>query len=109
MHFAAYGNRGSEISDSGKVVNAYAIDDCIKDQKVTFIKMDVEGAEYDTIYGARHTISKWKPDMAISVYHKPQDIVDLLQLCLDINPDYMFYFKHYTLGETETVAFAISR
>jgi FkbM family methyltransferase len=49
----------------------------LKLDQVDFIKMDIEGAEPNALRGGKQTISKWKPRMAISVYHKPGDPVDV--------------------------------
>ena len=44
--------------------------------------MDIEGAEYEALLGARGTISKYRPGLAISLYHRP---ADLWQIPLLIN------------------------
>jgi FkbM family methyltransferase len=49
----------------------------LKLDKVDFIKMDIEGAEPNALRGGKQTIEKWKPRMAISVYHKPGDPVEV--------------------------------
>jgi FkbM family methyltransferase len=41
--------------------------------EVHFIKMDIEGAEENALHGAKETIAKHKPRMALSTYHRPQD------------------------------------
>ena len=38
-----------------------------------FIKADVEGAEIDLIFGAEKTIRELSPNLAIAVYHKPEN------------------------------------
>jgi FkbM family methyltransferase len=43
----------------------------LKLEKVDFIKMDIEGAEPNAVIGARQTIQKYHPRLAMSVYHQP--------------------------------------
>jgi FkbM family methyltransferase len=72
----------------------------------TFIKMDIEGAEHAAIEGAKEIIGSRRPKLAISAYHKPEDIYDLPRLIYDMNPDYRFALRHYTKGCLETVLYA---
>jgi hypothetical protein len=69
--------------------------------------MDIEGSEHNAILGAEQTIKKWKPKMAVSVYHRREDMFDLLLLLKSFVPDYKFFLRHYTDNQTETVLYAI--
>lgn len=82
------------------------LDSIVKGEKVTFIKMDIEGAEEKALLGARHTIMEQKPKLAICIYHKPEDIIELPALVLKMRPDYKIAFRHYSLRDTETVMYA---
>lgn len=82
------------------------IDTVLKGEKVTYIKMDVEGSESETLYGARESIRKWKPKLAVCVYHKPFDIIKLPLQIIDLNPDYKFSLRHYASNLCETVLYA---
>lgn len=73
----------------------------------TFIKMDIEGAEKQALLGAEYTIRTHKPKLAICVYHKPQDIYELPELVLQMNPAYQLYLRHYSNATTETVLYAL--
>ena len=84
-----------------------ALDEVLDKKRVTFIKMDIEGAEREAILGAKKIISEQKPKLAISVYHHPKDILVLPKLILHINGDYTFYLRHYALSTSETVLYAI--
>jgi FkbM family methyltransferase len=56
--------------------------------RVDFIKMDIEGAELQALAGARHTIARWKPRLAIAVYHSPGDREAIPTLVRSMRPDY---------------------
>jgi FkbM family methyltransferase len=88
--------------------NINTIDNLINEE-VDYIKLDIEGAEQDTIEGAAKTIKKYKPILAICIYHKAQDWYKIPQKVLDINPDYNIYLRHYMEGIYETVMYFIPR
>lgn len=90
-------------------VTTLSIDDFVKEEKlpkVDLIKMDIEGAELDALRGAEETIRTFKPRLAISVYHKPNDIVDIPLYLNDLGLGYEFFLDHFTIYEGETVLFA---
>jgi FkbM family methyltransferase len=76
-------------------------------QSLTFLKMDIEGAELSAIHGAKKTIKKFHPRLAISVYHNPGDLWRIPRAILDVRSDYSVYIRHYTEGVVETVMFFI--
>ena len=75
--------------------------------KPNFIKVDIEGGERDFLIGAEKTISKHKPQIAICVYHKPEDFFNLVELVLNMNKKYKVYFRHHSFGFTESVMYFI--
>lgn len=75
----------------------------------TFLKMDIEGAEGAAIEGAKRSIYKHHPKLAISVYHKVDDFWKIPLQVLAIREDYDIFMRHYTEGFTETVMFFIPK
>ncbi|MBQ9365659.1 MAG: FkbM family methyltransferase, partial [Schwartzia sp.] len=101
-------NDSSRLSDEGEIeVPVASIDEELRGKGVTFIKMDIEGAESRALEGAQMTIKKDKPKLAICVYHKNEDIIDIPRLILSYNDEYRFYLRHYTFWGEETVLYAI--
>jgi len=92
-------------SSSAKTVT---IDDFIskKQVEVDFIKMDIEGSEMDALKGAEKTIRKFKPKLAISIYHSLDDFVNIPKWITELNLGYMLYLEHYTIHNEETVIYA---
>jgi len=88
-------------------VEVDAIDNILNGRRVTYISMDIEGAESQAILGAEQSIKKWKPKMAVSVYHKREDLFALLLLIKSFVSEYKFYLRHYTDNQTETFLYAI--
>lgn len=74
--------------------------------RVDFIKMDIEGIEEAALLGAADTIRRWKPKLAISAYHRPEDLVNLPARILHLHPDYRLYLDSYTLFDQEIVVYA---
>lgn len=77
--------------------------------RVDFIKMDVEGAELGALIGATGVIRAFKPRLAISGYHKPEDLWEIPQKLKDLNPRYELTFGHHSPVHWESVFYAAQR
>lgn len=108
LRFRSQGRGGSITANGEMSVEVESIDYFVK-EPVTFIKLDVEGAEYQALLGAEHTIASYKPKLAICTYHKLEDIWELPSLIHEMNPEYRFYLRHYSFAENETVLYAMPR
>lgn len=86
-----------------------SIDDFVKNNnisKVDFIKMDIEGAEPFALKGAVETIKRFKPQLAIAIYHSMDDFVNIPAWIAGLNLGYKLYLGHYTIHSEETIIFA---
>lgn len=100
--------QASKVCSTGSVcINANSIDNILDGRPATYIKLDVEGSELETLNGATNTIQKYRPKLAISLYHKPEDIVTLPLFIESLGMDYKYYIRHYQTRFCETVLYAI--
>lgn len=89
-----------------QTIDVIYLDEFLKGERVTFIKMDIEGAEYDALKGSGRIIKEQKPRLAISAYHSPNHIIEIPELLLSFRPDYKFYLRHYSMLANEIVLYA---
>lgn len=105
-----YANKGECYIGEGngtETVEVTSLDTELEGKEVTFIKMDIEGAELEALIGAESLIKKNRPKLAISIYHKMEDIIEIPQIILEYYPDYRLYLRHYSIITTETILYAI--
>lgn len=97
----------SKFDQNGKsYVKTVALDEVVGMQRVSFIKLDIEGFELNALIGARKTIQRDKPLCAICVYHNRGDMLSIMKYLSEIVPEYHFALRHYTANMTETVLYA---
>ncbi len=111
LSFVKKGPASKCCEDDGDLVTDFvevtSIDETLEGVPVTFIKMDIEGAELKALYGAKNMIQTHRPKLAICVYHKPEDIIEIPAYVLSLCPDYRLYFRHYSTYHAETVMYAV--
>ncbi len=98
-----------KLTDAGEVkVQTVAVDNDI-DESVTFIKMDIEGAEERALLGCRSKIAKHHPKLALAAYHNHKDMWRLARIIDEADPTYRFYLRYYgdALLPTEYVLYAL--
>lgn len=110
LSFFSCGNIDSHIvskdTDACEKIEVVALDEVIK-EKVTFIKMDIEGSELKALEGAANLIRTYRPKLAICIYHKLEDVIDIPNYILSLVSEYRFYMRHYLVSPAETVLYAI--
>jgi FkbM family methyltransferase len=74
---------------------------------IGFIKLDVEGAELASLQGGRDSIHRFKPKLAISLYHKPNDLFEIILYIKREYPFYSCHIDHYTIHAEETVLYCL--
>lgn len=98
----------SKINEIGnEIAKVNSIDNIFADNPVTLIKMDIEGAEKRALYGAEKTIKRYKPKLAISIYHEIDDLWEIPMLIKNYIPEYKIYIRHHKTGDDDTLCYAI--
>lgn len=71
------------------------IDTLYKRRKLSYLKMDVEGAEERAILGGAQVIARDKPKLNIALYHRSEDIFKLPLMIHTIQPDYRLFIRQH--------------
>ncbi len=108
ISFSANKGGSSKIEEDGEhKVQVYQFDELeLPDKAITFIKMDIEGSELKALEGMKQTIKKYKPKLAICIYHKFEDLWELPLYIKKLVPEYQLYIRNYTSYLDEIVLYA---
>lgn len=74
------------------------------EERIDFLKMDIEGSEMSALLGARDTIKRCRPKLSISVYHKPEDVMEIPAYIRSIVSEYDFIIEDSPSGYNEKIA-----
>ncbi|MEA5047004.1 MAG: FkbM family methyltransferase [Eubacteriales bacterium] len=97
LSFRQRGDSASCVSEEGDSrVSADTMDRVLAGKKVTFVKMDIEGAELAALRGASGLLQAQRPALAICIYHSPEDMIRIPQYIHSLLPDYFLFVRHYS-------------
>jgi FkbM family methyltransferase len=108
LSFSEGSGTSSKFSDGGTAhVPVVALDDVLHGQRVNLIKLDIEGAEFDALEGARRLIAESRPGLAICLYHYPHHLWSIPLWVAGLNLGYRLYCRAHGHNTFETVLYAI--
>ena len=108
VRFAALGTEGSGIGEGDLEVECVTLDRVLKDRPgPSHIKMDIEGAEIEALRGARETIARHAPVLAICSYHRQPDLWNIPNLIHSLNPDYRLFLRPHLIEGWDVVCYAV--
>ena len=106
--FNAEGTMASAISKSGAIeVEVATLDELLKDELPTFLKLDIEGAELAALEGARMILQKAKPLVAVCLYHRSEDLWVIPLFLKEILPQHKLSVRVHARDGFELVFYAI--
>lgn len=111
LNFRNLAESGSSCIDrtGNSRIETITIDEMLQSNPATYIKMDIEGAEISALMGAEKTIEQYRPKLAISIYHKDDDLWNIPYYIYQKYPWYQLFIRHYTTITTETILYAVER
>lgn len=95
LNFNNKAGRNSAIADKGTSTRVAAVDSVLCGMAASYIKSDVEGADYETLLGMKNTLKMFKPKLNFSAYHRFEDIFRLPILIKELNPNYKIFLRHH--------------
>lgn len=108
--FSAKASRGSSREALGgkpTEVLTVTVDELCAGKEIGVIKYDVEGAEAEALLGSQKTIRRCRPKIALSAYHRPEDLFLLPRMLKEILPEYRLSLRRRRcLPAWETVIYA---
>lgn len=110
IHENGPASKVSDIPNEGSSkIKTITIDSFVSEfnvPRVDFIKMDIEGAELNALKGAINTLQKFRPKLAIALYHNIEDFYKIPLWLNELGLGYKFYLGHYSIHHEETILFA---
>lgn len=108
LGFSAGQGEGASITEDGTThIAVTALDDVLAGCSVDFIKLDVEGAEMQALQGAQQLIQRCRPVLALSLYHRPQDLWELPLMLARLCENYRFYIRQHFFNSFDSVLYGV--
>jgi FkbM family methyltransferase len=107
LKLSSAGPSSSILEKGGVQVQAAPLDVLAWGLRVSYIKMDIEGSESEALLGAKELIARDKPVLAISVYHKPDDLIKLPQIINSFGVYGSFFLRSYGDQTFDTVLYCL--
>ena len=104
-------DKGTDVGLPSTTIRTSTIDHEVRRNgipKVDFIKMDIEGSELAALAGAMKTLHAFRPKLAISVYHQPDDLYAIPKFIHELGLGYKLYLEHHSPIIYETILYAMA-
>lgn len=112
VYVSGEGNDAASLSASlsenasGTAVRICSIDDYFAEQRITFLKADIESYEEKMLLGAKNVIRRDRPKIALCIYHNASDMFTLPLMLAEMDCGYHFSVRQHYGDLTDTVLYA---
>lgn len=107
LAFAGDHGEASAISLEGNNrILCVRLDDCLINEPVDYIKLDVEGHEVAALAGAKQIIARDRPVLAIAAYHRWDDLWRIPLFIRSLVPDYRIFYRIHEHNTFESIFYA---
>ena len=89
------------------IIQTTKLDSIIKNEKVSGIKIDIEWAESSMLKWSTEILKRDRPILLLSIYHRRDDLFKLQNYLMDLDLNYKFYIRHYSLSIAKTILYCI--
>jgi FkbM family methyltransferase len=107
VSFSVGEGAASHVGGDASRVRVLALDGAIPQAQPTYIKLDIEGFEAEALRGMQKLLTRSRPALAVSVYHKPADLWELPRLVRSLLPNSRLYLRQHGHNGFDTVLYAI--
>lgn len=108
LSFASGQGEGGNLNGSGDLhVACVALDELLPNTAIDFIKLDIEGAEIPALRGASRLLERHRPTLAISLYHRPDDLWAIPETLDNLCPGYRLFIRQHYFNSFDCVLYAI--
>jgi len=106
--FEASGTMASARSDRGTIeIPVATLDELLRNEKPSFIKLDIEGDELQALRGSRETLLREQPILAVCVYHRPSDLWEIPLWAHEVLPNHRLFLRAHRNDGFELVVYAV--
>lgn len=101
--------QGAVGAPDARLIRVVRGDQLFPFEKVDFIKVDAEGSDLNALLGMAELIRRSRPILAVSLYHKPQDLIELpIAICALLKGlPYRFYLRQHMYNSFDSVYYAV--
>ncbi len=109
IRISGTGKPGSNLKqgEDAALVRCVRLDDVFASEKIHYLKLDIEGAEWGALRGAAGIIQRDRPVLAAAIYHQPEDIFKLPAFLMEQTSNYRYFMRSHDDDGIDFVFYAV--
>lgn len=93
----------------GNYIKRVSLNNFLKNDSITFLKIHVEGEEYKVLQGALNIIKKDRPIIIITIYHSIEGLWKISKLLMEELQNYCYYHRLHGYCGNESVLYVFPK